>query len=755
MPSPSIPALEKLDLLTIDEKGKPPEPTRLVDATALRSYYQQVFLDDRGSSLARTKVREMKDGKPPYDPLRLQAAGQSSRANANFLLGLHLLNKTAAGYNDIIFSVKDLVTVQTEFGEPSERVQHNQVISQELSRTIRRWPSFVPNFLLLVTKFVDEGVGFAYWPDENDFRFDVCGLSEFLFDRQVKASEEKIPIAFQRHDYTVTDLFAKKGMPGWNDEQIDKAIRMATRNSNDKNPYEYEQVQSQIKNNDITSDKKFPHIPVIHCWVREFDGSWSFHITTKGNECDNFLFSSPKKYKTVGQAFVGFCYGVGEGTYHSIRGLGHLIFPLIQLQNRMMCQSADAAMLAGGIVVQPESQKALDQLNIQPIGPFTILSPGIEMVNRTPPDLSKVAYPILNDIRQTTSEYTSQFAAPSTPSGAYENRLDTENRIETLASGDAGAVDLFYSSLDRLYQEACRRIIEKTNPKCPLTIEFHKRVEREGVTPEVLESVDHGSTAAKRAIGAGNAAQRGLAFAKLLQLLPNLDEIGQKRLIYDFVADIVGHGNADAYAARPEEPRMGSQAKIAELENLLIMAGNNVQVLPDEMHATHALVHIPALVQTIEAIELGEADPMELLGGLRASLAHSAAHAEPLARDASQVTVYRELKRVLNNLTQIVDNFERKLRSQQEQEQEQEQGQPVADGQPNPQDVEMAQKARLAELKLAQEELKLQLAQALGELKIAEQQAKQQQALAINDLRGAQMAARANAFPALSYKQRQ
>jgi hypothetical protein len=108
-------------------------------------------------------------------------------------------------------------------------------------------------------------------------------------------------------------------------------------------------------------------------------------------------------------------------------------------------------------VVQPESQKALDDISIQPIGPYTVMSPGLEMKDRTPPDLTRVSYPILNDIRQTTAEYTSQFSTPSVPSGVYENRLDTENRLEGMAGNDSGSIDLFYSSLDRLYQEVAYR----------------------------------------------------------------------------------------------------------------------------------------------------------------------------------------------------------------------------------------------------------------------------------------------------------
>jgi hypothetical protein len=753
----NISALEDPELQNIDEKGVPPTPSRLTDANAMRSYFGKLMRLDEGSAMARAKVQAMKDGRPPFEPASLRAAGQASRANANFLQALHLLNKTCNGYNDIIFSVKDLVQVQTAFGEDAERVRNNRIIAQEVTRTFRRWSSFQPNFLSLVNKFVTHGVCAATFPDPRDFRFEVSGLGEFIFDRQVKASEEKIPIAMSRQDMTVTDLYAmirdraKAESLGWDYDATVAAIHRATNRSNTgQNVGQWERFQEEVKNNDLFAGQKYPHIPLIHAWVREFDGTVSFVIAEKDGD-SGFLFTHRSRYQSVDEAFVLFTYGVGEGTYHSIRGLGHMIYPLVQLLNRIMCHLADSALIAGSIMVQPESQKALDEMQIQPLGPYTVISPGVQYIERGVPDLTRAAIPVFNEIKESTSNYVSQFSAPSVPNGVYENRLSTEAQMESLASGDAGAIDLFYSALDRLFREMVRRL---TNGKKsdPLAREFLRRCEERGVTKEVLTSLDHASTYATRAIGAGSSAARGLGLNRLLQLLPNLDEIGQKRLIYQFVAEIVGYQNADYYAAEPEEPRLDVEAKVAEMENILLLQGNPIGVNPQEMHATHAIIHITPLGELLEAIERGQTDPMEMLPGLRAMLQHLAMHAEPLAQDPAQRPIYGAVKLAVNNVTQVVDNFERKIRA--EERRVAEEGGAIDEGTGQPLDPETEAKARVAQLRVMQEEFKFQLAQQLGQLKIAEQQAKQQQALAINDLRAAQMAQKAVAFPALSYQNR-
>lgn len=740
------------ELALLDDKGKAPK-ARATSAAAIRGIYNKLLIDDEASAVARVRVQGMKDGQPPYNSAALHAQGQSSRANANFLQGTKIIQKVCNGFNDIIFSVKTLLSVDTELGEESERFYNNRVLAEELTRTIRKWPSFPSHFMMLVDKFVTHGVGIAYFPDTVDWRYEVAGFGDFLIPRQSPASEEKIQIAISKQDISVTELYDyikdedKARELGWNVEAVKRAVNKATEKSAVGGTGEYEDLQKEMKNNDAHFNRKYQHVRVLRALVREFDGSISFHLLERDGdgEC---LCDQASKYTSVNEAFVFFCYGIGNGTFHGIRGLGHTLYPLVQLHNRLMCMLSDSSMLSGSVMIQPNSQKALDEMKLNMFGPFSVLSPGLEVVEKAYPNLAQNSMPVLNEVKDRMAESGSQFSVGGSKGNeVYQNRLASEAQMEEAAGGDSATVDLFYSSWDRVVREIVRRIV--TGPKSdPLIREFWLRLEKRGVAKEAVKSIDHDSTFATRAIGAGNPAFRTIGLNRLIQLLPNLDEIGQKRLIYQIVADVVGYQNAGYYASEPEEERVNVEAKVAEMENILLLQGNPIGVNPQELHATHALIHVMPLQEMIEGIERGTVDPVGSLPGMRAMLEHLGAHAEPLAQDPGQRVVFGIVKQAINNISQIVNNFERKIRAD-----ERAGGGEGVEGQEGQPGVDNTQQ-RMAELKVAHEEFKLQLAQQIGSLKIAELQAKSQQSLALNDARAAVMAQRTLAAPALTYRDR-
>ena len=62
--------------------------------------------------------------------------------------------------------------------------------------------------------------------------------------------------------------------------------------------------------------------------------------------------------------------------------------------------------------------------------------------------------------------------------------------------------------------------------------------------------------------------------------------------------------------------------KIAFFENQQLQQGQNVPVIANELHGVHLEIHVPALAQLIEALNTGEADPMQVLPVLQAMYQH-------------------------------------------------------------------------------------------------------------------------------------
>ena len=730
-------ALEELGLESLSPEGKIPTPSRLTSAQTLRDLYTHRVRDDQSSAIARVRVQAVKDGEPPFNQAALNASGQGSRANFNDLMMDDIITKVSHGYNDIATSPKDLITVELDgTDEPNARANNQRVIAAELTRTIRKWPSFVPNFLRLVDLFVTHGVGVAYFPDSQDFRFEVCGLGEFLIPRQTPASEEKVPYAIARKDMLVTDLYdsirnekvAEK--LGWNVAAVKAAIGRATTKASNGELGEIEMFQRQIKNNDLNAARKFEHIVILHGWVKEFDGTYSYFICENDAPDGDFLFKEYSRFKSVSEAFTFFCYGIGNGTYHSIRGLGNMLFALAQWHSRIMCQTADGEMLDSSLLVQAASGNTLQEMSINYMGPFSMLSPGLELIDRKFSARSGSTLPLLGELRGQMGQYASRFTAPEAPEGqAYQNKLGVESKLESMASGDSGAVDLFFCSYDRLIREVCRRIL--VGPKSdPLVAEFHRRCLRAGVTPDVIATVDHDSTSAFRSFGAGSPAARSLGFKRLLELLPQLDEIGRKRLIFQFVADIVGYQNANYFAQEPEDAVFNGQSKIAELENVLLMMGNAIPVDPGELHATHVQRHVPPLLQTLEGVETGDIDPIQVLPGLQAVLTHISAHGEALAQDPTQAQLYGQVREAVNNLGAVVANMERKIKAAERKAAE-------AGAAPGGGNAAAINATQLEELKVAAAEFKLSAAQELHNLRMSGEQSILAQKLALNDAKGA------------------
>lgn len=758
MESPSPTGLAEIELLNIDRETKAPPVSRLKDAGSARAIYAGMARADEGRSTNRARVQSMIDGEAPFNQQAMIASGQGEMTNVNFLEGEKHISSLCNGYNDIVTSSRCLCQVRTDWGELGERANIERVIDEEATRTIRKWSGWTPTYWRVIKKMVTHGVGVGYFPDTRNFRPKVCGLDEFKIPDQTPASEEEIEIAIAPCDMLVTDLYRhveKEEVAenlGWNRNATLEAVLRATKGSTSRaSIHEVEKFQQEIKNNDLFMGQKFGHIPVLHIWVREFDGTISFFICERDGSGE-MLCSQISKYKNADEAFVLFSLGVGaNGTYHSIRGAGHAIFPIVQMMNRFRCRSADSAALSISPVVQVQGQKAWDELAVQRIGPLTVVSQGVDFVERAFPDLSKNAMPMLSEFKQMLGSQLGGFQSDTKEGqGVYQSRLATEAALNEAAQMDHGSSEIFFASLDRLIREMVRRITLPGGTSDPLVKEFRQRCAKRGVTAEMLKSIDHASTVAYRPPGSGSAANRTAQMNAVLQVLPNLPDDGQQNAIYDWVANRLGFQQADRYASPADQPRANIDEKIAELQNHELDRGTQVMVYSSDLHATHAKVHMPALNRIIDGVENGQIDPFEALPAIQAHLDHLAQHGEALAQDPTQRILYGAIKETVNNSQQILTNMERKIRAEQRKAAELEEQGGTEQGGANETDYKMA----LADIQLQKEQLKLQIIKVKAEMDASARQAKYQQELALNDAKGAMQAQAAMAYPATSYGQR-
>jgi hypothetical protein len=726
--------IDGLELDALDEKGKAVE-TRLKNVKSALSIFHTLAKADEKSSVNRARIDAMFDGSAPYNQTNLVSSGQPLKTNLNFGEAQRLLDISLSSYVDLYSSLERLVEVRGTQGEKSEIVPSEEIVADELTHLMRSWPEFHSAYLRLCTTFIKHGVGIAYFDTPDDWKFRVGGFSDILIPRQTPASESCIDVAVGRREYLLHELYAFIKNPeaaakvGWN---VDEVKRIITKNASTKGRDSsvgsfdnYEVLQQEMKNNDLYQGIQNPTVSVLHFWVKEMDGSVSHYMSAE-NLPEDFMYKKVSRYENAEQAYVMFSYGVGSnGTYHSIRGLGQRIFAHIQTSNRLRCQQIDGAMLASAVMIQPEDQRSLDELQFSYYGAYAVMSPNVKIVEKAIPNLGTAVQPALQDLTQQLQLNTDTISTYGpNQSSPYRNQMQVASDVDVTSRLSGASLNLFYASWNRLLKEVVRRVV--TTKKSDKAIkDFYTRCAKRGVAPDFIKTLDVSRTKAVRSIGSGSRADRMMALRELQGVSGQFDDVGRRNLTRDIVSTRVGHDLADRYAPANEEKRPTVDVKIAFFENHQLQEGGNIPVIPNEMHGTHLEVHVPVLSQILQALNEGQADPMQALPMLQSFYQHISDTAqlaagdpalEALVKDAKQVLQYAE--EAINNTMKAVQKMERDQREEQ--------------GVEGP-EAEMAEQSS----KVEEHQIKMQIAQEKAELDMAIKQKKHEQEMAIRDAKAA------------------
>jgi len=725
-----------IELENIAESGKAPR-TRIKDAKSAHAIYTSIRNADDASSIDRQKIQSMLDGEPPYSPQQLKSLGQGYRANLNFGESAAALETALFAYFDLVNSVDRLASVKTSEGDPAQRVEWENIIAEEFHRTITDWDEFFYKQQMLAHQFVSQGVGVAYFEDNRSWKWSVCGLKDFKVPRGTPACDTKVEVATIERHYLVGELYQFIENPkiaaelGWNVEETRKAILLSTDSGNSSNSRDWERLQEELKNNDLMySHARSKVVRCVHYFVKEFDGTISHYIGTRAGDTDDFLFKKPSRFEHANEAFVLFSYGVGtNGLLHSVRGLGYKLFPFIQLSNRMRNAIVDGAMLSSALMIQPATGEDVSNLSLMYNGPLSILPPGINVVDKTMPNLAGNVLPIVRDLEVVRQNNTGTYNPKQVmPDGDARTATEVQAQLAQQSILSAQAMNLYYIPFQKLLTEQFRRLATVKYRSDELggeeAIAFRKRIEARGVPWKAVEKVYR--VQAVRAIGAGSPGARMLAFNEFLAIMPRFDEVGQRNLIRDRVAARVGYDQVDRYIPKGEIERIPIDAKIAELENGTMQGGRGVSVNPGENHAVHTKVHLEDAARFLQALQQNQVDPKLAMSYLQVQYPHSTAHAEQLALDPSRSQEVGMAREILNQMREAVENIGKQLAAQAKREAQARASQ--QGGQVDPKTQLAIQKAQI------DSQIKLQQSQLDQRLKAADVQQK----MAIRDAEAAQ-----------------
>ena len=642
---------------------------RIRDAGSAYSIAMQLIQEDLLASQNRAQINGLIDGRPPYNQEDLDEAGQSNRVNVNTKDAVALESQAVRAYYDLTTSVESLITCETKYGDAVQRPYWCNIISDEFTRTLRRWGLFNLRTSNLHLQYVRHGVGMAFFENEVDWRFRTCGLDDFKIRRNTPASEEEVDVAMVSAPYSVTQIYgmirnadaAREN--GWDVEQAYQLCLEnvnIVRNGTGQTAYiSWEQLERQIKENDIYYGSGDYHVWLNHLWVKEFDGTMT-HIIVPREMADspnspnniedqphsNFLYENRFQYKTVHEAFTIFTYGIGDGTYHSIRGMGFLIFDQETAYNHLWNSAMDGAQGNSITMFQPKTGSNTDYtkmaLDVQ--GPFAILQGGYEVVNRTIPDFTKAVIPVLSELKNQIRNNTNQYShSPTSQDAQHITARNYQAYLQQEAALSDSALDLWYAPWGRLLSEVFRRM--QSRDYCPedpgwREVEDLKiRLKQRNVPLEAFYEA-HNIVPVK-SVGAGSKQSRLQAYDQAIAMSPSTDEQGRYNLQRDKAILLLGSDAANRYWPIQQGPeRFEQDQHNAFGENNQAIDGHSNPVLPGDQHFVHCKIHAPLIQNIMKATAQGGNTPLQTLQQastvLGAIVPHFNQHVQLLSQDKSR-----------------------------------------------------------------------------------------------------------------------
>ena len=154
----------------------------------------------------------------------------------------------------------------------------------------------------------------------------------------------------------------------------------------DDSPIDWELVQQELRNHDLYETTRSSVVRIAHIFVREFSGRVSHLIVeeadgiTGGKKPDAaFLYKNIGRFDSFRQVLCPLFYDIGDGTWHSIKGLALKLYPFIEIKNRLNCAVVDNAFLNMSVLVRPTTSAAYNAAAIMHLGPLSILPPNLEV----------------------------------------------------------------------------------------------------------------------------------------------------------------------------------------------------------------------------------------------------------------------------------------------------------------------------------------------------------------------------------------
>lgn len=676
-------------LKTISENGKPPA-SRLVDARCAYEIVNGLIAANQKRARVDSKVYGLVSGNPPYNKGELVKQAQAWRCNVNWRIAESFLNLALTAYWDVIAEAPSYAAVHVESDNPDESEEWSGIASEEFDKLNRRDTSLNFMFRRNHHDMVLYRCGPSMFEDTLTYKARPIECGNLLVPDRAKSCVDEWSMAVIRTEYRVDELFGfirnpkAANLAGWDCPAVRDALMKAAPQGmwplNGR--YNWEWFSQHVRNNDYYFSTISESIPCAHLFFKEFPqdgepvGRITHCIVLESEESDKFLFRKEGRFGSWQQIIHPFYYDTGDGTHHSVKGLGIKAYGALETYNRMECHGVDAAFWSSSMHMQAQDAAAMENLSVTTMGPYIWHPPGgnflqVQMGQQMD-GLMAVKQDLLNTVTSNLAQYRQgQMEKSGNPKTARQVSYEAVNQSVIGKSG----MTWYFEQLDDFWKERYRRVM---NPNLTMTHAdyaeakmYKDRCVKRGVPLSFLARADVRAT---RTVGYGSADERMQAMSRLLGRIPLYDEDGRRKILEDITKMDVGPALARRYIRPDATPSREIQEQAAEAQqNVAVMkTGLEPMVTPSQNPVIFAQVYLVAASQAAASLQQG-GNPSEIYTFIDIAGSAIRKQLDRFAQDPSRKQAFDQLEKQWEELAKVHDQIRKMLEQQQKKQQAEQQ----------------------------------------------------------------------------------
>ena len=670
-------------LKDVDERGKIPE-TRLSDPMEVREMVAAEDKQNEKRDRFNALVKGLVDGNPPFRQSDIDKQGQRHRSNFNTGEPIAYLSVALTGFYDLQTEVPTLADVTCTVPVPQAH-DWSRIMTEEWDRILRKDVTRDYHNQVSQHDMVLYGSGPMVWINEFDWRPRHARHVDMILPRNAPSHVNELEYVIFKHRFTTSQLYTfmhneeRARQRGWDPDVVKKAIVQASSTHPDDSGTNWSVQQQRLRNADLAHGARSKAINVARVLFREYprkgeeEGRISeVWVLYKENDPAGFLYKKTARFENWRQCIGPMWYDKGDGTAHSVKGLGVRMYKMLLAKMRLDNATVDSAFARSALMFKATTPKSFAEGNMVHFGPYTILPPEYDFVQVQSTGLLDSSLGVSRFMDNTLSSNLSQFRQRQTNTEGTP-KTATEHRIQASQQAQVGKTQIsrFYEQRDDIeaesFRRAARRNVPKHAPGQILAQEFRERCQLRGVPPEAF---DHVEVKATRAVGQGNPFIRQATLEQMLPQSLAWPPLGRENLLKDLISASAGHHLVPRYYPQPvPSANELDQKSEAFQEHTSFMVGNLAIWTPTQDNLVHATAHVSAMTDVLRTVDAG-ADPEHIIRFIDAAGPNVIEHLQQLSQDPVRQGEYTALQEQFDTIAKETDRL-RGLMGQQQQQEEQ------------------------------------------------------------------------------------